>query len=89
VKHPDASVPVPLSSLQGFHRIFLKAGEKKEVEFTLTPRQMAVIDNDDLRKELPGTLQIIAGSYAPGAGELPAGFVQASVSITGDPFVIE
>ena len=89
VKHPDAKVPVPLSSLQGFRRIFLKAGEKKEVDFTLIPRQLAVIDNDDLRKELPGVVQIIVGGYAPVAGEIPAGFVRADVSIAGEPFVIE
>ncbi len=34
----ETSVPVPLRSLQGFQRVFLKPGQKKSVHFTLVPR---------------------------------------------------
>jgi beta-glucosidase len=38
---PDSKVPRPRRSLQGFRRIAIKAGETKEMHFTLAARQLA------------------------------------------------
>jgi beta-glucosidase len=47
---------VPIRSLEGFERIALKAGEKKFVEFILTPRQLSP----------PGDVEIAVGGKQPG-----------------------
>ena len=46
----------PIRSLAGFERVPLRPGEKKIVEFTLTPRQLAP----------PGTVEISVGGKQPG-----------------------
>jgi beta-glucosidase len=46
----------PIRSLAGFERVALRPGEKKIVEFTLTPRQLSP----------PGTVEIAVGGKQPG-----------------------
>jgi beta-glucosidase len=66
VHHANATVPVPIRSLEGFQRIALRPGEKKTVEFTLTPRQLSVIAQDNRRMVLPGVIEISVGGKQPG-----------------------
>jgi len=61
-----ASVPVPIRSLAGFRRIHLNAGEKPQVEFTLTPRQMSLIDEGGRRVVEPGEFMIEVGGKQAG-----------------------
>jgi len=60
-----ASVPVPLRSLKGIQRIYLKAGEKRRVAFTLTPRDLTLIDNSGKRVLEPGEFTISIGGKQP------------------------
>jgi beta-glucosidase len=62
----EASAPVPLRALQGFRRVQLKAGETKTVSFTLTPRQLSLIDRQSKRIVEPGTVEISIGGKQPG-----------------------
>ena len=64
--HLNAPVPVPIRSLAGFNRVHLKPGESKAISFTLTPRQLSVIDNNGKRVELPGKFRIEVGGKQPG-----------------------
>ena len=64
----EASVPTPVRSLQGVRRISLAPGEKRTVEFKLTPRQLSVIDNDGEWKLEPGNFEISIGGRQPGFG---------------------
>jgi beta-glucosidase len=61
-----ASVPVPIRSLIGFARISLKPAEKQTVTFTLTPRQMSLIDDAGKRIIEPGEFLVSAGGGQPG-----------------------
>jgi beta-glucosidase len=61
-----ATVPVPIRSLGAAKRINLKPGEKREVSFTLTPRQMSVILDDGRRVIEPGDFEISVGGKQPG-----------------------
>ncbi len=61
-----ASVPVPIRSLIGFDRISLRPGEKRTVTFTITPRQMSLIDDAGKRIIEPGEFLISAGGGQPG-----------------------
>lgn len=62
----DSPFPVPIRSLAGFSRINLRPGESRAVSFTLTPRQMSVIDNTGQRVELPGKFRLEVGGKQPG-----------------------
>jgi beta-glucosidase len=52
----EASTPVPIHSLQGFARVFLRPGERQTVSFTLTARQLSLTDQDFRRAIEPGAL---------------------------------
>jgi beta-glucosidase len=61
-----ASVPVPIRSLVGIKRVFLKPGEKQTISFTLAPEQMTVIDDSGKRIIEPGEFLISVGGKQPG-----------------------
>ncbi len=65
VKDMEASVPVPVCSLQGFKRIHLKPGEKQSVEFELKPEQYSILDNNMKRVVEPGVFEISVGGRMP------------------------
>ncbi|MCI0490989.1 MAG: glycoside hydrolase family 3 C-terminal domain-containing protein [Blastocatellia bacterium] len=83
----SASVPVPIRSLAGVRRIFLKPGEKQSVSFTLSPTQMSVIDNKGKRVIEPGEFLVSIGGKQPGlAGRADAkttGVVTRRFAVTG------
>lgn len=61
-----ASVPVPIRSLAGIRRISLKPGERQNISFTLTPRQMSIIDDAGKRVIEPGEFMVSVGGKQPG-----------------------
>jgi beta-glucosidase len=66
VKDVQASVPVAIRSLAGIKRIFLKAGEKQTITFTIASDQMTVIDNNGKRIIEPGEFLVSVGGKQPG-----------------------
>jgi len=56
-----ASAPVPIRTLVGFDRISLRPREKRTVTFTITPRQMSLIDDAGKRVIEPGEFLISIG----------------------------
>ncbi len=64
-----ASAPVPIRTLVGFDRISLRPGEKRNVTFTITPRQMSLIDERGKRVIEPGEFLISAGGGQLGLRE--------------------
>ena len=67
VSNLTASVPTPIRQLAGFERIHLKPGQTQRVEFTVTPRQLSVINNKGQRVVEPGEFQIAVGGRQPAA----------------------
>jgi len=65
VRDVEASVPVPIHSLQGVQRVFLQPGEIKTLNFTLQPRQLTVIDEEMRRVVEPGEFEISVGGKQP------------------------
>lgn len=57
-----ASVVQPLKQLKHFQRLFLKKGEEKKVLFTLTDKDLSIIDRNMQRVVEAGTFQIMIGS---------------------------
>ena len=66
VSIPDASVTVPIRSLQGFARIHLGKGEKKKVSFALEPEQFAVVDEQGRFVVEPGKVEVAVGGSQKG-----------------------
>lgn len=61
-----ASVPVPIRSLAGIKRISLKPKERQTISFTLTPKQMSIIDDTGKRVIEPGEFMVSIGGKQPG-----------------------
>jgi beta-glucosidase len=62
-----ATAPVPIRNLIGFDRISLRPGETRSLTFTITPRQMSLIDNQGKRVIEPGEFAITVGGGQPSA----------------------
>ena len=65
LKDEKASTPRPIRQLEGFERINLKKGETKTVRFTLTPRQLSMINRDNKRVIEPGWFTVYIGGKQP------------------------
>ena len=65
LKDMDASVIVPKYELKGIKKVNLKPGQENQVDFELTPRQMALIDNDGNCILEPGVFQVFVGGSQP------------------------
>jgi beta-glucosidase len=68
ISHLTASVPTPIRQLAGFERVHLGPGQTRKIAFTLTPRQLSVINDEGQRVFEPGEFQVAIGGCQPGAG---------------------
>jgi beta-glucosidase len=88
----SSTVPIPIRSLVGVTRVFLKPGEKRRVSFTLTPRQMSVVLDDGRRVVEPGDFSISVGGKQPGfkgrADAQSTSVVTGKFSVSGSQFVV-
>ncbi len=66
VTDEKASTPRPIRQLEGFKRVSLKKGESQLVEFTLTPRQLSMINDKNKLVVEPGYFTISVGGEQPG-----------------------
>jgi len=62
---PPQTAGAPRLTLQGIQRIHLNAGESREVEFTLTPRQLSLVDAEGKRAIRSGTYRVAVGGAQP------------------------
>jgi len=58
---------VPHRDLRGFRRIHLEAGASETVAFTLTPRDLSLIDEQGQRVLEPGRFRVTVGGSQPDA----------------------
>ncbi len=71
---PPASELAPIRELVGFERIHLAPGESKEVQLTVQPRQLSVVDALGQRSIVPGTYSLYVGGAQPENGEKGVSF---------------
>ena len=64
VSHPNGE-GAPLRALVGFQRIHLAAGASQNVTFTLTPRELSIVDPSGHRLVPAGPVYLWLGSYQP------------------------
>lgn len=55
------NIRVPIRSLRGFRRIFLKKGEKKNIKFFLTRKDLSIVEEGGDLKFIPGMINISVG----------------------------
>lgn len=67
LSHSKSAIAAPIRALKGFRRIFLKAGESRNVSFTLTPQDLSLVDEQGNLKELPGNIMVSVGGSQPDA----------------------
>ena len=81
-----ASVRVPIRSLAGVERVYLKPGERRVIRFTIEPRQLAVITDDGRTVVEPGEFKVTIGGKQPGftgaADAGTTGYVEGHFSVT-------
>lgn len=66
ISTPGAGVDMPLNTLIGFKRIKLHPGESQEVEFTVSPQMLQMIDKKGKKVLLKGNYRLILSGCAPG-----------------------
>ncbi|NLO82417.1 MAG: glycoside hydrolase family 3 protein [Clostridiales bacterium] len=92
IKDIEASVDVPVHELRGFKRVKLQPGETTTVSFVLTPRQMALIDNDGKCILEPGRFKVMVGGRQPDKRSQDLTGTQvltAEFEVTGQPVELE
>ena len=86
LKDEKASTPRPIVQLEGFERIHLKKGETKTVTFTITPRQLSMINKKKQRVVEPGWFTIFVGGKQPdGSKDVQSG----RINFTGKTITLE
>jgi len=93
VKDLEASVRVPLHSLQGFERIHLKPGQAKTVTFNLLPQNLALLNDDMEWMVEPGRFLISVGGRRPHKNENIEGnykdVIVKDMIVTGKNFIVK
>ncbi len=87
LKDEIASTPRPIHQLEGFKRVFLKAGESKAVEFELNPRQFSIIGKDDKRVIESGDFTIFVGGGQPNIKQ--SGAIASKINLAGPDLYID
>ncbi len=65
MSHVDSTNDAPIRSLVGFQRVHLKTGETKTVEFLITPKQYAELNEEGQPEFVKGSLMVNVGGKQP------------------------
>jgi beta-glucosidase len=63
---PPGFEGAPRLALRGFQRLSLKPGERRQVSFRLSPRDLSFVTRDGVRQLTPGQYGVSVGSGQPG-----------------------
>ncbi len=90
ISHLDSHLPLPIRSLQGVKRIFLKAGESRQVEFKLTSENFSIVDGLAQRCVIPGKIMVSVGGKQPSKDAVYKGQAQQmEMLLTGKKMFVE
>ena len=65
---PPAFEGAPRLALRGFQRVSLKPGERRRLDFRLSPRDLSFVTRDGVRQLMAGQYTLSVGSGQPGTG---------------------
>jgi beta-glucosidase len=66
ISREDKTIKAPITALKGFKRISLKAGESRQVQFILAPKDLMVVDDAGSSVPAKGKLAVSVGGGQPG-----------------------
>lgn len=92
LKDLEASVVVPKWQLRGIRKVLLQPSQEQEISFEITPRLMALVNEEGKCILEPGTFEVYVGGSQPDARsqELTGSKVlQAGFEVEGTPVEIE
>ena len=89
IKDLESSVPVPIHSLQGLKRVHLKAGEKRKIYFTISPKQLSIVDKNNNRVVEPGMFELTIGGCQPGIKCETTGNLTTLLEVKGNAVIVE
>lgn len=82
LSYPNVKDRAPLKALKGFRRIFLKKGETKVIDFTLTPEQLSLVGENGQSYQPRGKAVISIGGGQPGVkNKTTSNVVSKSITI--------
>ena len=85
VSHPqNGNTRVPLRALKGFKRIHLNKGESQTVTFTLSPEELALVDDKGNLGQKAGEVELYIGGGQPYKSEGSFG----NLKMEGEPYVV-
>ncbi|RHU29262.1 glycosyl hydrolase [Parabacteroides sp. TM07-1AC] len=85
VSHPqNGNTRVPLRALKGFKRIHLNKGESQTVTFTLSPEELALVDDKGNLVQKAGEVELYIGGGQPYKSEGSFG----NLKMEGEPYVV-
>lgn len=73
MKHHSQRIKVPLKALKGFARVYLKAGERRTLNFILSPDDLAVTSSNGGLVPIKGKITISAGGSQPDEHNVTSG----------------
>jgi beta-glucosidase len=74
VRDVAASITRPVRELKGFQRVTLRPGEKRRLEFALTPELLGFYNRDLHFVVEPGEFKVMVGTSSSDPSELTASF---------------
>jgi beta-glucosidase len=85
LSHPGID-GAPIRSLAGFQRVHLAASGSQNVTFTLHDRELSTVDDQGVRRIVPGPVEVWIGGGQPisGPGQSPTKGVLAKFTITSE-----
>lgn len=90
ISHPDKKILVPLTALKGFKRVHLRSGEAQRLTFSLSPEDLSCVDENGIRKVLPGTVRIQVGGSSPVPTlATPLKPVESTLKMIGNTHIID
>lgn len=92
IKDVEASVRVPRWQLRGIRKIYLEPGEEKEVSFTITPKDMSLINEEGKRMLEPGLFEVYVGGSQPDKRSIEltgTEVLKATFEVVGDVIELE
>ncbi len=92
LKDLEASVVVPNWQLRGIRKVFLQPGQEQEISFEITPRLMALVNEEGKYILEPGIFEVYVGGSQPDArSQELTGFkvLKTGFEVAGSPVEME
>ena len=82
VSHDGTRAKAPIRALKGFHRIEVKRGESKIIQFVLTPELLSLTDENGKMYQPQGKMRISIGGGQPGVkNKTTSNIITGTISI--------